>query len=186
MAPGPPSQAPGRGRAIRFEGLNPLSRTIDFHGRQFNVQDAVLSEARLGYVYAGYQFDILARERGHLGFNFGGTFLDAEGTIAGINAGSRQTAPNCSACRWSAWSFACSRSPRRPGSASAAVGREWRGLVWALRRGADSSGIRRWPGYVPRRMGHPRRRHPRDPVGCARRRRSRITGPMVGVQVRFR
>ncbi len=36
------------------------------------------------YAYAGYQFDVLDRERGHLGVNIGGAYLDAEGTLSSL------------------------------------------------------------------------------------------------------
>src|SRR3954454_1063754 len=75
------------GAPLRFEGFNTLSRTIDYRGREFNVQEAVLSRARLDYVYAGYEFDILSRERGHLGINIGGGRVYRGGATARVDTG---------------------------------------------------------------------------------------------------
>lgn len=79
------------GAPFSFEGRNGLQRTIQYFGRTFRVQDIVSSRADLTYVYGGYQYDVVSRHAGHFGFNIGGAFLDAEGTIASETLGSSAT-----------------------------------------------------------------------------------------------
>jgi hypothetical protein len=67
------------GSPYHFTGLNTLSRTITFNGRTYSFQDTVASEASLTYVFGGYQFDLLSRDRGHFGLEAGGDYLDGSG-----------------------------------------------------------------------------------------------------------
>jgi hypothetical protein len=69
------------GTPFRLDGAMSLSRSITYQGRIFTINDNVTSKADLDYFYAGYQFDILARPRGHLGLELGGAYLNATGSI---------------------------------------------------------------------------------------------------------
>jgi hypothetical protein len=79
------------GSPYSFTGLNNLARTITFNGRTYSVQQTVASKADLNYFFAGYQFDLLSRDRGHLGLEAGGAYLDATGTISGITTAATAT-----------------------------------------------------------------------------------------------
>jgi hypothetical protein len=70
------------GGPFRFAGSNLLSRTISYGGRTYLFEETVSSEAELTYFYAGYQRDLVARERGHFGVRGGGAYLDASGRIS--------------------------------------------------------------------------------------------------------
>jgi len=79
---------PGRRHRIvvdggQFEssGRNQLTRTIVFNGRTYTVSDVIESTASLTSIYGGYQFDVISRNQGHLGFSVGRVYLNAEGTI---------------------------------------------------------------------------------------------------------
>src|SRR6266852_4331965 len=79
------------GSPYDFTGLNALSRTITFNGRTYSFQETVASEANLAYFFAGYQFDVISRSRGHAGLEVGGAYLDATGTIKGLTTGASAT-----------------------------------------------------------------------------------------------
>jgi hypothetical protein len=51
------------------------------------VTDTVVSNASLTYLFAGYQYDVVSTPRGHFGFEVGGTYLDATGTLRGLQSG---------------------------------------------------------------------------------------------------
>src|SRR5690242_1870653 len=63
------------GSPYDFSGTNTLSRTITYNGRTYSFSDTVASEASLSYVFAGYQFDLISRDRGHFGLEAGGAYL---------------------------------------------------------------------------------------------------------------
>ncbi len=69
------------GTPFRLNGLNTITRTITYHGQTFNVSDTVSSSAQLDYLFAGYQYDVISRPAGHLGFAIGGAYLNATGTL---------------------------------------------------------------------------------------------------------
>jgi hypothetical protein len=75
------------GSPYSFDGRNALARSVTFNGRTYNVQDRIVSSAELTYVAAGYQYDVIGRPRGHLGFQVSGAYLDATGTLSSINTG---------------------------------------------------------------------------------------------------
>ncbi len=76
-----------RAAPIQFEGSNALSRSIEYNGRTYNVQDTIASKADLAEIFAGYQFDLISRPKGHAGLQVGGAYLDATGTIASASTG---------------------------------------------------------------------------------------------------
>ena len=89
---------PGRRHRIIVEGtpfdLNgrqTVVRAITYRGRTFNVSDTVVSNATLTYVFGGYQYDIVSRPAGHLGFEVGGAYLNATGTLRGLQSGITST-----------------------------------------------------------------------------------------------
>ena len=69
------------GGPFESSGRNQLTRSIVFNGRTYTVSDVIESTASLTSVYGGYQFDIISRNQGHLGFSVGGVYLNAEATI---------------------------------------------------------------------------------------------------------
>lgn len=69
------------GTPYRLDGSQSLTRSITYNGTTYNLNDKVVSHASLDYVYGGYQFDFLSRPQGHLGFNVGGAYLTATGTV---------------------------------------------------------------------------------------------------------
>jgi hypothetical protein len=75
------------GTPYRIEGHNVVNRTVTYHGQTFNVSDTLQSSADMNYFFAGYQYDVLSRPAGHLGFSIGGAYLSATGTIAALQSG---------------------------------------------------------------------------------------------------
>ena len=112
------------------------------------------------YVYAGYQYDILCpparpprgQYRRRLSERGRDHSWDKHRRI-------RQTAPNCSACRWSGVEFRVFPIPAAPRfSVSGGAKGMSAGAYGYFAEGRIRAGLRRRPGYVSRRMGHPRRR----------------------------
>lgn len=75
------------GMPVRLQGTNNLTRTVVYQGQTFTVGQTLKSSADLNYLFAGYQFDVLSRSTGHLGFSVGGAYLNATGTIRGVQSG---------------------------------------------------------------------------------------------------
>jgi hypothetical protein len=75
------------GTPFDLNGRQAVTRTITYRGRTFNVSDTVVSNATLTYLFAGYQYDVVSRPVGHLGFEIGGTYLNATGTLRGLQSG---------------------------------------------------------------------------------------------------
>lgn len=75
------------GTPFRLDGSKNLSRSITYQGRTYVVSDYVTSTADMNYFYAGYQVDLLSRPAGHLGFEAGGAYLSATGSITSHTAG---------------------------------------------------------------------------------------------------
>src|ERR1041384_1754703 len=61
----------------RFEGENTLAKSFRFAGQTYPAQDTIHSKANLNYLYGGYQYDILRRERGFLAVVAGIAYFDA-------------------------------------------------------------------------------------------------------------
>ena len=79
------------GTPFNLNGRQTVTRSITYRGQTFNVSDTVVSSASLAYVFAGYQYDVVSRPAGHLGFEIGGTYLNASGTLRGLQSGISST-----------------------------------------------------------------------------------------------
>jgi hypothetical protein len=75
------------GTPIRLEGTNTITRTITYQGQTFIEGQTLQSSADVNYFFGGYQYDIISVPAGHLGFSVGGAYLNATGTIHGIESG---------------------------------------------------------------------------------------------------
>ncbi len=75
------------GAPYSFEGSNTLSRSIEFNGRVYDIEDTVASKADLTYVFGGYQYDFMNRRTSHAGVQIGAAYLDASGTIKSNSTG---------------------------------------------------------------------------------------------------
>lgn len=75
------------GTPVRLTGTNVVSRTIVYQGQEFTVGETLQSSADVNYFFGGYQYDVLSRPGGHLGFSVGGAYLNATGTIHGVESG---------------------------------------------------------------------------------------------------
>lgn len=69
------------GTPFRLNGKGVVDRTVSFRGRQYAVNAAATSSADLNYLFAGYQYDVISRPMGHLGFSVGGAYLSAAGQV---------------------------------------------------------------------------------------------------------
>lgn len=69
------------GTPFRLSGNGVVDRTVAFRGRQYTVNAAETSSADLNYLFAGYQYDVISRPMGHLGFSVGGAYLGASGRV---------------------------------------------------------------------------------------------------------
>ncbi len=72
------------GTPFRLSGTNTLTRTVTYRGQTFTVNQTLDSKADLNYAFVGYQYDLVSRPAGHLGFSVGGAYLDAAGTILAV------------------------------------------------------------------------------------------------------
>jgi hypothetical protein len=79
--PGRKHQINVEGIPLKFSGESVLTREIVFDGRTYTVQEPIASDADAVFVIAGYQYNFLTRDQGHLGFTVDGAYLDMSGTI---------------------------------------------------------------------------------------------------------
>jgi hypothetical protein len=82
------------GTPFRVSGNNDVQRTIVYRGETFVVNSNVRSSAEVNYMFAGYQYDLVSGNAGHLGFSVGGAYLGATGVLtsqspAGVLTASR-------------------------------------------------------------------------------------------------
>ena len=75
------------GAPYRFDGDNALSRAIVYAGETYTINEEIASHSELDYLDAGYQFDVISQEGGHLGLNVSGAYLHALGTITAADLG---------------------------------------------------------------------------------------------------
>jgi hypothetical protein len=75
------------GTPVGLHGTNVVTRTVIYHGETFTVGQTLQSSADVNYFFAGYQYDVVSRPAGHLGFSVGGAYLNATGTIHGVESG---------------------------------------------------------------------------------------------------
>jgi hypothetical protein len=76
----------------RVDGENNLTRTIEYAGTIYSLQDRVISRAELNYLFGGYQYDLVSRGRGHFGIQGGVGYLGATGTITSTTLGTSSSA----------------------------------------------------------------------------------------------
>jgi acyl-coenzyme A thioesterase PaaI-like protein len=75
------------GTPIRLNGTNTVNRTVVYQGQTFTVGQTLQSSADVNYFFVGYQYDVVSAPAGHLGFSVGGAYLNATGTIHGLQSG---------------------------------------------------------------------------------------------------
>ncbi len=75
------------GTPVRLDGTNTITRSIIYHGQTFTEGQTLVSSADVNYFFGGYQYDAISRPAGHLGFSVGGAYLNATGTIHGVQSG---------------------------------------------------------------------------------------------------
>jgi hypothetical protein len=75
------------GTPVRLDGTNVVTRTVIYRGQVFTVGETLVSSADVNYFFGGYQYDVISRPAGHLGFSVGAAYLNATGTIHGIESG---------------------------------------------------------------------------------------------------
>ncbi len=128
-----------------------------------------------------------ARERGHLGFNIGGALLNAEGTIAGINTGVSANRSQLFGLPLVGVEFRVFPIPAAPkfsvsggakGMSAGAYGYFAEGRIRAGYDVGPVTFLGGW-GILDADIHQTRSVAPAGPA-------PRITGPMVGVQIRFR
>jgi hypothetical protein len=79
------------GTPFRLQGENTVDRTIVYRDETFNVSQTLNSNADFNYAFSGYQYDLLSGSMGHLGLSAGGAYLNADGAIRALQAGTTAT-----------------------------------------------------------------------------------------------
>lgn len=86
---------PGRKHRILFEtspyrlkGSSTITRSFEFGGQIFQVQDQIDSKLKIDYLFGGYQFDFVSLSRGHAGVRAGIAYFDAEASATSQSLGS--------------------------------------------------------------------------------------------------
>src|SRR5262245_11250211 len=51
----------------RLDGSQSLTRNFTFGGVTYSFSDRITSEARINYLFGGYQYDVLSGDNGHVG-----------------------------------------------------------------------------------------------------------------------
>jgi len=75
------------GTPYRLSGSNLATRQFTFAGTTYTVREQLDSEASIDYIAGGYQFDLVSRERSHLGLLAGVAYVNATGTVRGLTSG---------------------------------------------------------------------------------------------------
>jgi hypothetical protein len=75
------------GTPVRLHGTNVITRTVIYQGQVFTMGQTLQSSADVNYFFGGYQYDLISHPAGHLGISVGGGYLNATGTIRGIESG---------------------------------------------------------------------------------------------------
>jgi hypothetical protein len=70
-----------------LRGANVITRTVIYQGQAFTIGQTVESSADVNYFFGGYQYDVVSVPAGHFGFSVGGAYLNATGTIRGVESG---------------------------------------------------------------------------------------------------
>jgi hypothetical protein len=72
----------------RFKGENTLNRSFRFSGKNYPVQDTIHSEASVNYIFGGYQYDLVSRERGYVELITGVAYFGASVRVESQQVGS--------------------------------------------------------------------------------------------------
>lgn len=75
------------GSPVSFSGLNVINRSIVFLNKTYNVSQTVSTTANVNYAFAGYQYDPLSGQWGHIGFQAGAAYIGVQGTLIGQESG---------------------------------------------------------------------------------------------------
>lgn len=75
------------GTPVRLHGTNVITQTLIYQGQVFMIGQRLESSADLNYFFGGYQYAVVSAPAGHLGFSVGGAYLNATGTIHGLESG---------------------------------------------------------------------------------------------------
>ena len=79
------------GSPFSFSGLNTIHRSVTYQGETFNVDQTLKTTSTLEYIFAGYQYDVIRRPAGHLGFSVGGAYMNAGATILSVQEANTAT-----------------------------------------------------------------------------------------------
>jgi hypothetical protein len=79
------------GSPVSFSGMNTINRSFVFRNRTYSVSQTVSTNANVNYAFAGYQYDPLSGQYGHLGFQAGVAYLGVQGTLDGLQSGLSET-----------------------------------------------------------------------------------------------
>ncbi len=69
----------------RLFGQSRLSRAITYNGTTYGVQEDISTKADITYIAAGYQYNFLHRDQGHVGLTIDAGYLDATGSIMSLD-----------------------------------------------------------------------------------------------------
>ena len=72
---------------FRLDGENTITRTIDFGGRTYPIEDHITSSLNIDYVFGGYQYDIVNNARGHFGIGGGIAYVNAKASTTSQTLG---------------------------------------------------------------------------------------------------
>jgi hypothetical protein len=75
------------GTPVTLHGANVITRTVIYQGQVFTIGQTLQSSADVNYFFGGYQYDVVSVPAGHFGLSVGGAYLNATGTIHGLESG---------------------------------------------------------------------------------------------------
>lgn len=75
------------GTPVSLHGTNVITQTVIYQGQVFSAGQTLQSSADVNYFFVGYQYDVISAPAGHFGFSVGGAYLNATGTIRGVESG---------------------------------------------------------------------------------------------------
>ena len=78
----------------RLDGKNTVTHDVHFSGRTYPAQDTINSEASVNYVFGGYQYELVGKQRGQVelvaGVAYFGASIRAESQLAGTASEQRR------------------------------------------------------------------------------------------------
>lgn len=72
----------------RLKGNSTITRTFEFGGKIYPVQDVISSDSEINHFFAGYQYDFVSRRQGHVGVMVGVGYFDGKATVSSQRFGS--------------------------------------------------------------------------------------------------